>query len=565
MIRVIENLKNKPISRLYVVFFLALFLGIFTSSLEFINKSFLFLSHYTQLPIPDILSDAIYLLVCILFFLTYNRLKKAIKGQKKMENIIESISSDVILVTDSDDRIVKSNSTVERMFGYGINEVMHKKVDIFFDRTSSHSKDQDKRQHFIAQSGVDFGKKKSGEIFPVEIIKEELLEQGGSVLLLRDITDRKKAEESLLKYKNELESRVADRTSELNQLTIDLKNKLDHIKLLHSFGLKIVSISDTEKLVSFVVRQTINLLGYHNVTVFLVQGDHLVLKASSFCSKKLNELQIPVHQAIVGKCIKNREIINITNISQCDFPPITVIEGVQSMMAAPIFFEMQLLGLITIESTEPNFFKEEDEMLLRILSCQLGVALRNADILKEIRKVAITDSLTDLYNYRYFCDSLNEEILRARRYNRDLSLILLDLDNFKKVNDIFGHLKGNEVLTTVSELMKKNIRQMDTPAIMKDEESKIARYGGDEFMIILPETPLKGAIVVAKRLQGIINEEINKILPKSKKSHRKNLLSVSFGVVCLKPGEEADHFIHRVDKAMYKAKQKSKDLVCTRD
>ena len=233
MIKKIKNLKNKPINRLVVIFIFTLSLIIFALSIEFINNFFYFLRSYTHLPISDILSDSIYLLLCILFFLTYSRLKKTVMRRKKLENIIESIRSDVLLVTDSDDRILRANSALEQMFGYVMDEVVQQKVDILFDTTPQHSQDQDELANFVTQSGVDsylaFGKRKDGVIFPVEIIKGNLQEKDeeGNVLVVRDISDRKKAEDVLLKYKNELEKRVKERTTKLKKVNVELKREVN--------------------------------------------------------------------------------------------------------------------------------------------------------------------------------------------------------------------------------------------------------------------------------------------------------------------------------------------------
>ena len=227
----IKKIKDKSLNRQIVVFVFAFCLVIFALSIQFINNFFLFLSHYTSLPIADILSDGIYLLVCVLFFLTYRRLKETIKRQKELEGIIESIGPDLLLVTDSNDRILRSNSSLERMFGYRQDEMVHQKADILFDKTQSGSNEQEELVSFITHTGIDsqlaIGKKKSGEIFPVEIIKGEMQTQEGSVLLVRDITERQKAEETLLKYKKELETRVIDRTNELYTLNEELKSEIN--------------------------------------------------------------------------------------------------------------------------------------------------------------------------------------------------------------------------------------------------------------------------------------------------------------------------------------------------
>ncbi|MGA1844686.1 MAG: PAS domain S-box protein [bacterium] len=189
------------------------------------------MSTRTRLPLHDILYCSIYLLICLFFFLTYIRFRETIKGQKRLENIIRSIGPDVLLVTDAGGRILGSNSSLERVFGYCIDEIRNKEAALLFDEKNSCVRcPAEEDTHLKKDEGytrLAFGKKKNGEIFPVEVIQGTLEGEGGSVLLLRDITERKKAEEALLQYKGELEVRVEERTSELKSLTEKLTGEID--------------------------------------------------------------------------------------------------------------------------------------------------------------------------------------------------------------------------------------------------------------------------------------------------------------------------------------------------
>ncbi len=349
---------------------------------------------------------------------------------------------------------------------------------------------------------------------------------------------------------------VAIRNIELTE------SRIKEMELLHQIGLKIVSKMDLDELLNTVVNLIKDSLGYDFSGIFLPVGKKLVLKAHSRCKETRLGLEIKFGEGLVGRSAQSKEVINIGDVSKCDFYIPSGLKEVKSALALPIKYDKRLLGVLATESCEMEAFKDEDVKLLKILCSQIGVALRNAEMHTELQKMAITDSLTGLYNYRYFRNRLEHEITRSRRYGRELSLILIDIDNFKMINDTFGHLKGDEILIAIARLILDNIRKVDSISIMKEVELDIAvRYGGEEFMLILPETPLQGAISAAERLRKLIKEEINKKIPLVY-NEKKYTVTGSLGVVSLKSGEISNDLIKRVDQAMYEAKRKGKDRVC---
>ncbi len=166
---------------------------------------------------------------------------------------------------------------------------------------------------------------------------------------------------------------------------------------------------------------------------------------------------------------------------------------------------------------------------------------------KRYRELSITDSLTKLYNSRHFFRQLRQEIERAKRYEESLSLILLDIDNFKGYNDTYGHLEGDRVLAVLADVIRANLRSADSAY----------RYGGEEFTVILPETEGESALLVAERLRKSFEDTVLTPLPRSEVH-----MTVSVGVTQYFPGEEDTVFIKRADSAMYTAKTSGKNRVC---
>ena len=168
------------------------------------------------------------------------------------------------------------------------------------------------------------------------------------------------------------------------------------------------------------------------------------------------------------------------------------------------------------------------------------------DLYEKTLLSAVTDGLTGLYNHRYFQDRFEEEVERARRYQHPLSLLMLDLDDFKRYNDTNGHIAGDLLLVEVSKVLKRAVRKVDTAA----------RYGGEEFAIILPDTKKKGALIIAGRIcQKIADYRFpnQAVMPKGR-------ITVSIGVASL--GDDSDNhngLLDSADKALYRAKAGGKN------
>ncbi len=181
-----------------------------------------------------------------------------------------------------------------------------------------------------------------------------------------------------------------------------------------------------------------------------------------------------------------------------------------------------------------------EELLLRLKRVLRERALtqERTQMLERLKELAITDDLTKLYNSRHFYHQLENEINRYNRYQRPLSLLLIDVDHFKEFNDNYGHLEGDRVLYQIAKLITSCLRTMDTAY----------RYGGEEFTVILPETTCDAAMAVSERINEVVKNEL--FIEDDKKD-----MSVSVGVTEYLPGELVTEFVRRADKAMYMAKE----------
>ncbi len=194
---------------------------------------------------------------------------------------------------------------------------------------------------------------------------------------------------------------------------------------------------------------------------------------------------------------------------------------------------------------------EEIENDLKLIIQYLIVQFKNVLNENKLQELAITDGLTGLYNHKYFHQKLDEEIARANRYGKNLSLILFDIDNFKQLNDAYGHQVGDKLLYDLSKLIKSILRQVDI----------FARYGGEEFVIILPETDISGAEKMAERIRKTV--ESNKFIVEKFSGDEKEevCITISIGISFFKENMKKDELIELADKSLYTAKRNGKNQV----
>ena len=219
-------------------------------------------------------------------------------------------------------------------------------------------------------------------------------------------------------------------------------------------------------------------------------------------------------------------------------------EGViHSGMAVPLPGESQTLGYLTVFTrAKTHEFSDGDVRQLETLALRAGPAIENARRFREARQLADLDALTGLHNRRYFHETLARECARAHRYERKLSLIVFDLDDFKEVNDRVGHLAGDAALAEAAERVRDVVRTADIAC----------RVGGDEFAVILPESALDDADQLYRRI-------LNAVSARPLGSAGK--LYLSAGVAELRPEDDPVSFFQRADEALYRAKEAGKGQV----
>ncbi len=216
---------------------------------------------------------------------------------------------------------------------------------------------------------------------------------------------------------------------------------------------------------------------------------------------------------------------------------------ISNMIVVPVGSTGDLKCILLLFNKEGDF-NEEDEDSIFSFTFQ---AFQTISLQYELARLATTDGLTGLYNHRMFQERLEEELLRARRYDRKLFLMMIDIDHFKQFNDTYGHQTGDEVLKTVARLIKGNVRNLDFPA----------RYGGEEFVVILPETDCKNALMVGERLRSLVEG-----YPFFVGDGERARITISIGISCY-PNDSDDktELIRMADEALYHAKKMGRNRV----
>jgi two-component system cell cycle response regulator len=229
---------------------------------------------------------------------------------------------------------------------------------------------------------------------------------------------------------------------------------------------------------------------------------------------------------------------NLTSSSDPALPPPCPMVLKENLMAENV------RGLVAAGREEP--FSPEEAELFRIFALQGAAALKNVLLFEEVRILAIRDGLTGLYNRRHFQEVLAHQIELSRRYAWPLSLLFLDIDNFKGINDTWGHPEGDLVLKAVADFLQSHVRLADV----------LCRYGGEEFVVLLPQTSWNQAHLLAERLrEGIAATPI-------RMCHGEIHIAVSIGLSCLTPQESGEELVKAADAALYRAKQSGRNRVC---
>ncbi len=348
----------------------------------------------------------------------------------------------------------------------------------------------------------------------------------GWVAVLYDITRLKWAEEDAVRGRKVAET--------LRAAGLTLSSTLDELEVSR------LILGQLHKVVPFDTGLFFRLRG----TELEVAGALGVPEGTPLTGRRVHLAEYPLGYSV----IERREPLIIARLKAREMLlPFVSRQPMVSFLGVPLVFGNTACGLIALYSARPAYFSDEEERVAALFANQAAIALENSHLFAEISRLANTDSLTGVWNRHHFFEQADKEFRRALRYHRPLSVIMLDIDHFKKVNDRFGHLSGDQVLKAVASTIQKAIRDVDL----------LCRYGGEEFLLVLPETELEPALGGAERLR----REVEELVVYTDAGPVK--VTISLGVAGLhdEPGPNLERVISRADDALYAAKAAGRNRV----
>lgn len=452
---------------------------------------------------------------------TEKRLKKA----RKMFASLFASSPEAALYHDENGRILNINAHFTKLFGYTLNEMKGRNIDEGMIYPTNKEEEGKRLTQKVLDDFLEYEtirKKKDGTLFPVIISASPVMidkKPQGTVGLYKDITERKQSEHQNTVLHNISKSANSDMS--LNQLYSLIHKELGTI--IDTTNFYIALVDEKEDKIYF---------PYH---VDEKDDNFPILRFKD--TDSLTGYVVKTGQPLLVNYKKLKQMIDKRELN-----PLGTITDESLWLGVPLKIEDKTIGAMSVQSyTNPHLYTEKDIKLMEFVSEQIATAIQRKQLEEEMKKLAYFDSLTGACNRGYGLSLLGRELKFARRRKTLFLLIYIDIDDFKNINDTFGHGEGDQVLKKVVKLLKSALREIDI----------ICRMGGDEFLLIFPDSSPKDL--------SIINERFNKNLIKLNQTINKPYkIGFSMGISCYDPNnpQPMDELIRIADNRMYEDKNK---------
>jgi diguanylate cyclase (GGDEF)-like protein/putative nucleotidyltransferase with HDIG domain len=327
------------------------------------------------------------------------------------------------------------------------------------------------------------------------------------------------------------------------------QTKSRHLALLNNISRNAITTLNPDEMLAKIAEELEQGLTYDHIGIGLLNYStkEVVIQTEAGRRRAALGRRIALGEGLVGQVARSGQVVVVRDLAAPDAPGRPVLKDSASAVALPIFYADQLHGVLYVETSEPCNFSEEELLLLRTLADLIAGALHNALTFQKAQEQAITDGLTGVKTHRFFMEALSAEWKRATRTARSFSLVLIDLDRFKFVNDFYGHLEGDVVLQRVAHILEENCRRSDV----------VARYGGDEFVILMPETDIEQGQQLASKLRTWLSSD--PLL-------REKNITGSFGIASFPMhGSTPQELIQVADASMYLSKHQGGNAVSSAD
>ena len=341
---------------------------------------------------------------------------------------------------------------------------------------------------------------------------------------------RRASEDQVAAVADEVEARLGRRMNELMNRLAESEEETRRARLLGDLGTSL----ELEDVVDRLLRAACEVSGATAAVVSVSQPPEGPALVRSLGVELSDAEALEVGMPPDGRVARAVSIRYRFGEDEEDGPPL-----LRSALAVPLVHESEVVGQLAVYSHDPGEASDETVAQLEELAVRAAPLVENARRFREARMLADMDSLTGLHNHRYFHEALAREVRRAHRYGRALSLLLLDADRFKAVNDRIGHLAGDSVLAEAAHRIGSVVRAVDVAC----------RVGGDEFAVIVPESSALDAEQLAARIQEAVS---------ARPITDAGVITFSAGVAELGEREDAQGFFERADQALYRAKESAR-------
>ena len=448
-------------------------------------------------------------------------------SEELSRGMLEAATSGIYLLQDG--RFQYVNPLFEQISGYTLDELKG-----LYSLDYVHPEDREK----VREKAIDVLKGQSSLPYEFRLIKKDseliwVLDRVASIQYkgkrsvlgtIMDVTERKKAEDEVRLYTGQLET-------------------------LFNIGATVSQTLNLGEILDSVLDKVMEVMGVEASGIFLLdeQTNRLLLRAHRGMPARLvRDLKmLNIEDGFIGKVAQSGKPLLMEDVSVDHRLSRSKARGkFESFAAVPIIAKEKIRGVMGVGSHRYREFPDWEVRMLGTISNQIGMAIENAQLYEHALELAFTDSLTGLYNRRYLMEQIEREFIRAERSKSPLSLIMVDLDGLKDINDSYGHHHGDAFLREVGRIIKVNTRASDVAA----------RWGGDEFMLLATEADSASSSKIAERVRSQVGRyrmEIN---------GRKVGITVSAGVVSYPAHASGiSELIKNVDEAMYNAKRGGKN------